>query len=120
MIVVEDDDDVRSAVLVALDVFGFEARGFAEPQSVMRLTPPLDAHCLVLDIGLPGVTAFELYRSLCKDRRSVPAVFITGRDDASGRAAAAAFHGEYLLKPFTATALRDAVDRATAGRAASS
>jgi len=110
--VVEDDEDMRLALLGALRALGLDARGFSEPLDFLEAVGQLEVDCLVLDVGLPGKTGFELYEELGTGRKHLPVVFITGRDDLGWRATARSMRGEYLLKPFSGVALRDAIMRA--------
>lgn len=81
---------------------------------------PADAHCVLLDLGLPdavGLTALEKLRAYVPD---VPVVVLTGRiDDAIGREALAAGAQDFLVKgqvdgPGLERSLRYAVERGRA------
>lgn len=119
VVVVEDDEDMRLALLGALRALELDPHGFAQPRELMDEVASLEVDCWILDIGLPGKTGFELYASLGLSSKCAPVVFITGRDEVGWRAMAKSLRGEYLLKPFTAIALRDAIKRAIGSRAAS-
>jgi len=54
------------------------------------------APCLVLDIGLPGLSGFELYQRLIKTGAKLPVIFITAGSERAREVGAIA----YLLKPF--------------------
>jgi FixJ family two-component response regulator len=71
------------------------------------------AACLVLDIGLPGLSGFELYQRLLEAGAKLPVIFITGDDSPSGPKRARELGAiAYLLKPFAGRELVDAVTRA--------
>jgi FixJ family two-component response regulator len=53
------------------------------------------APCLVLDIGLPGLSGFELYQRLIKTGAKLPVIFITAGSERAREVGAIA----YLLKP---------------------
>lgn len=112
VVVVEDDEDMRVALLGALRALGIDARGFSDPRGLLEAIFQLDVDCLVLDVGLPGRTGFDLYAEVGASRKHLPVVFITGRDDVGWRATAKSMRGEYLLKPFSGIALREAIMRA--------
>ena len=71
------------------------------------------AACLVLDIGLPGLSGFELYQRLIEAGAELPVIFITGHDNSLGFERAREVGAiAYLLKPFPGRELVDAVTRA--------
>jgi FixJ family two-component response regulator len=39
---------------------------------------------LILDIGLPGLSGFELYQRLIEAGAELPVIFITGHDNSLG------------------------------------
>jgi FixJ family two-component response regulator len=57
------------------------------------------AACLVLDIGLPGLSGFELYQRLIKTGAKLPVIFITAGSERAREVGAIA----YLLKPVPKT-----------------
>ena len=70
-----------------------------------------DVACLILDIGLPGMSGPDLQRELIRRGFSIPTIFITGRPDRSippGVLEAGAV--ACLLKPFSEQDLRAALD----------
>jgi FixJ family two-component response regulator len=74
-------------------------------------------NCLVLDVGLPGMSGPELQQELSRRGKAIPIVFITAQGDKSIRprllgAGAVAC----LFKPFSDTALLEAVDAALGTR----
>ena len=119
VLVVDDDPDVLTLVAHHLARRGghrvLPASSAAEALAALdeRDTAPDVA---VLDVLLPGMTGLELAEELRRRRGAgaLPVVFLsarTGPDDiAAGRAAGAI----YLTKPFVATALLAAVERALA------
>ena len=66
------------------------------------------AHCLVLDVQLPGASGIELYARLGSDRPA--AVFISSHDSPKLRSAAARAGGAAVLpKPCLGHELTDAI-----------
>lgn len=66
--------------------------------------------CLVLDVGLPGMSGPELQQELLRGGKTIPIVFITAQGDASlGPRLLARGAIAYLLKPFSDDALLEAV-----------
>src|SRR5262249_37432005 len=73
--------------------------------------------CLVLDIHLPGMSGFEMYRRLALLGKVMPVMFITARDEPAARVEAEELGGagSYLPKPFSGRDLLNAVARALGG-----
>jgi FixJ family two-component response regulator len=115
--VVDDSDSVRESLPDLLRHVGFEVQAFASAEEFLAANVVDATSCLVLDVGLPGMSGPDLQQELIRQGRAVPIVFITAQGDASlrprlvARGAAAC-----LFKPFTDTALIDAVTAALGTR----
>ena len=67
-----------------------------------------DAHVVVTDVVMPGMTGLELVEELRKDRPDVPVLLISGYPDRVPRAIAQDGAG-LLQKPFTSAQLLEAL-----------
>src|ERR1700722_9632268 len=81
MVVVDDDVSVRESLPDLLNQLGHEARAFSSAEEFLASDVVLDAKCLILDIGLPGMSGPDLQRELIRRGFSIPTIFITGRAD---------------------------------------
>jgi DNA-binding response OmpR family regulator len=113
IVVVEDDPSMSQAIERVLQAGGFEAVSFASAEAALE-AGMATADGLVLDIHLPGMSGFELYRQLAGSGEALPAIFITARDEPTVREEAERLGGPdcYLPKPFSGRDLLDAVARA--------
>lgn len=111
--VVDDDESVRESLPDLLRQFGFATRTFSSAEAFLASEVVGETSCLILDVAMPGMSGPELQQELARRRQPVPIVFITANGDTALRARLLA-HGavECLLKPFTDTALLDAVNAA--------
>lgn len=109
VVVVDDDDTVGPAIRDLLEPEGFavehpgDARA-ALPQ-LIREAPDL----VILDINMPGMSGWELCAILRRQTatRTVPILFLTGRQELKDRITAMQYGGsDYLSKPFAAEDLR--------------
>lgn len=119
ILVVDDDEDVRSVVGRALVGDGH----FVETaDSVERSRALVEAHepqLLVLDLGLPDGSGLALCRELRADGASFPILILTARSDVALRVRGLdAGADDYLAKPFAVAELRARV-RALSRRAGS-
>jgi DNA-binding response OmpR family regulator len=99
VVVIEDEQPVREAVLGALRAERFAATGFEDlpsPTDVLALAPDL----AILDVLLPGGSGFELAR-LLRQQHELPLIFLTARDAVAERVAGLELGADdYLVKPF--------------------
>jgi two-component system OmpR family response regulator len=99
VVVIEDEQPVRDAVLAALVAERFTATAFADlprPADVLALAPDLT----ILDVLLPSGNGFEL-ATLLRAQRELPIIFLTARDAVADRVAGLELGADdYLIKPF--------------------
>ena len=105
--IVDDDESVRESLPDLVRQFGFAAEAFLSSEFVNQTT------CLILDITMPGMTGPELQRELSNRRPAIPIVFITASGDPTIRPRLLEQGAvECLFKPFSETALLDALNAA--------
>ena len=116
VMIVDDDVSVRESLPDLLSQFGHAAQAFTSAEEFLASGAAPDAKCLLLDIGLPGMSGPDLWRELIRRGFSIPTIFITGRADITippgllkeGAVAC-------LFKPFSEQDLRSALDSALQG-----
>ena len=99
--VVDDEDAIRKALKRLLRSAGLAVQTYASGQEFLLSLPAQRPDCVVLDIGMQGMTGFDVQARLKAAHVAVPIIFITALDDPDDqpramRAGAAAF----LRKPF--------------------
>ena len=111
--VVDDDESVRESLPHLLRKFGFAAQAFASAEEFLASEFVGQTRCLILDITMPGMSGPALQMELSRRQQVIPIVFITAHGDDTVRPRVLeAGAVECLFKPFSATALRDAVNTA--------
>jgi FixJ family two-component response regulator len=96
-----------------LKQFGFAARAFLSAQEFLASDCVGQTRCLLLDVAMPGMTGPDLQQELIRRRQTIPIVFITADADALVRQRLIKLGAcECLFKPFSDTALLDAVNSA--------
>jgi FixJ family two-component response regulator len=108
--VVDDDQSIRESLPGLIKEFGFEARAFSSAQEFLGSGAVSESSCLILDVGMPGMSGPELHQELKRRGEEVPVIFITAQKDERIRAqvfeqGAVAF----LPKPFSEAALLAAI-----------
>ena len=111
--VVDDDESVRESLPDLLREFGFAVETFASAEQFLASGRIAATHCLILDIAMPGMSGPDLLRELVRRRQQIPTIFITAHGDPLTRPRLIAQGAvACLLKPFSDTALRDALNTA--------
>jgi FixJ family two-component response regulator len=114
--VVDDDESLREALASLLRSAGMEVESFASAQEFLaspRAGSREAPSCLILDVGLPGLSGLELQKRMAEINIEIPIIFITGQGDipTSVRAIKAGAV-EFLTKPFNDQELLDAISQA--------
>jgi FixJ family two-component response regulator len=113
--VVDDDESVRESLPDLLREFGFAVRAFSSAEDFLESDCIGQTNCLILDVAMPGMTGPDLQQELRIRRREIPVIFITAQRDETVRARLLEQGAvECLFKPFSDTALHEAVNAALA------
>jgi FixJ family two-component response regulator len=108
--VVDDDESLRESLPDLLRQFGFAAEAFSSGEAFLASDAVDETSCLLLDVAMPGMSGPDLQQELERRRQTIPIVFITANGDRTVRPRLLARGAvECLVKPFSETALLDAV-----------
>ena len=111
--VVDDDESIRESLPDLLGEFGFAARAFSSAEAFLSSDYIDETRCLILDIAMPGMTGLDLQEELRHRGREIPIIFITAKRDEAIRVRALERGAvKFLYKPFSDTALLDALKAA--------
>jgi FixJ family two-component response regulator len=115
VLLVDDDDSLRRALVRTLRLDGFDVTGYASVEALLAAGVPERGACLVLDVNMPGIGGIAFKRTLVEAGRDLPTVFITALqpEEVSGPLAALA-PVAVLFKPFKNEDLLAAIGRAGA------
>ena len=108
--VVDDNESVRESLPDLLQHGGFGVRAFSAAEEFLASGAADETNCLILDVGLPGMSGPELQQELKQCGKAIPIVFITAQGDKSLRPRLLALGAAAcLFKPFSDDALLEAV-----------
>ena len=111
--VVDDDESIRESLPDLLRELGFQARVFSSAAEFLASDCIGETKCLILDVAMPGMTGPDLQMELAQRRQMIPIVFITAHSSGSVRLRLLKQGAvECLIKPFSDTALLDALNAA--------
>jgi FixJ family two-component response regulator len=109
--VVDDDESVRESLPDLLREFGFATHSFSSAEEFLTSASLVQTGCLILDVAMPGMTGFDLQRELKLRGHSIPIIFISAhKDEVVRRRAFQQGAVEFLFKPFSDTALLQALN----------
>jgi FixJ family two-component response regulator len=110
VLTVDDDPDVREALICLLRSVGLESKAMASLPKFIESELPSGPTCLVLDVRLPGGSGLDFQRELAAANVHVPIIFMTAHGDVPMSVQAMKAGAiEFLLKPFRDQDLLDAI-----------
>jgi two-component system response regulator MprA len=101
VLVVEDDPALAASLLRSMVFEGYEVSHAATGEDAVVAIAATGFDCVVLDVGLPGISGLELTRRLRRQGNEIPILMLTARQLTGDRVAGLdAGADDYLVKPF--------------------
>jgi two-component system, OmpR family, catabolic regulation response regulator CreB len=101
ILIVDDEPAITDAIQYALETDGFETICLSSGMPVLPLLAKELIDLIILDIGLPDISGFEL----CKEIRKIcatPIIFLTARSEEIDRVVGLEIGADdYVVKPFS-------------------
>jgi len=102
LLLVEDEDNLRSMLTAALRHNGFDVAEAANGSAGYDAAVAAEHDLVVLDVMLPDIDGFEVCRRLRSSGSRVPVLFLTARDATEDKVRGLTLGGDdYLVKPFS-------------------
>lgn len=115
VIVVEDEDQVRFALVRLLQSAGYSVKDFASGKEFLNSVMPQTPACLLLDMQMPDTNGMDIIEQLPSIEARMPVIFITGHGSIPLSVQAMKSGArEFLTKPVCPDALLNAVAEALA------
>ncbi|MGY4411273.1 FixJ family two-component response regulator [Bradyrhizobium sp. LB7.1] len=110
VLIVDDDEEIRSALQELLLSVGIDGHCFASTLELLHADLPERPGCLILDVRMPGASGLDLQQHLAVNGNARPIIFLTGHGDiAMSVQAIKAGAVDFLTKPVRDQTLLDAV-----------
>jgi DNA-binding response OmpR family regulator len=101
VLVVDDDNAIRSALARSLGAEGFTVDVAADGREALSVARDQEPDLVVLDLMLPGLSGLEVCRRLRAAEQHLPILLLTARDAVPDRVTGLeAGADDYLVKPF--------------------
>jgi len=102
VLIADDDADILALVRVRLERSGFAVISAHNGTEALALASSRDPDIAIFDVGMPGLSGFDVTRLLRETKPDLPVILLTARAlDADVEAGAAAGANAYLTKPFS-------------------
>lgn len=102
LLVVDDEDNLRSMLTAALQHHGFEVTTAGDGRQALDTVPTARPDLIVLDVMMPDLDGFEVCRRLRTEGNRTPVLFLTARDSTEDKVRGLTLGGDdYLEKPFS-------------------
>jgi two-component system, OmpR family, response regulator len=102
LLLVDDEDNLRSMLEAALRHSGFEVHAVESGRAALAVVGDVEPDLVVLDVMLPDLDGFEVCRRWRQENRRTPVVFLTARDGTDDTVRGLTTGGDdYIVKPFS-------------------
>ncbi len=101
ILIIEDESGIVDNIEYALKTEGFETLWCSTGQEGLETLKSEEITMVLLDVGLPDINGFELFKDLRKES-SVPVIFLTARSEEIDRVVGLELGADdYVTKPFS-------------------
>lgn len=101
ILLVEDDPALQRGLVATLRVQGYAVDTAGDGTSALKIALAEPYAALILDVGLPGLSGFEVLKRLRQRGCKTPILVLTARDTVEDRVTGLDLGADdYLLKPF--------------------
>jgi two-component system response regulator FlrC len=116
ILIVEDDQDLRDALVTTLELAKFSVREAANAEQALASLAEKPVDMVVSDVNMPGMSGHQLLQEVQQRYPGLPMMLITAYGQIS-HAVSAMQSGaiDYLVKPFEPQVLVDAVTKVVGG-----
>src|SRR5512134_713064 len=102
ILVVEDEPAIADTIVYALSTDGFEPHWCATGGDALDAARAQPCALAVLDVGLPDINGFDLFKRLQQVDPGLPAIFLTARSSEIDRVVGLELGADdYVAKPFS-------------------
>jgi DNA-binding response OmpR family regulator len=80
ILIVDDEPDLTKISVMALERYGYKVNAFNDPQEALSKFKPGSYDLIILDIKMPEMNGFELYREIKKKDNKAKVCFLTASE----------------------------------------
>jgi two-component system, OmpR family, catabolic regulation response regulator CreB len=102
ILLVEDEAAIADTVVYALETEGFAPHWVARGGDALEAAAATPFALAILDVGLPDINGFELFKRLTQAHEGLPVIFLTARSGEIDRVVGLELGADdYVAKPFS-------------------
>ena len=106
ILIVEDEESIRSGLLDLLEIEGYETAAVADGEAAIEKAAQWKPHLVLLDLMLPKSSGFEVCRHLRKHHPDVFVIMLTAKNEEMSKIAGLEMGADdYITKPFSVSEL---------------
>ena len=116
---VDDETDIADVVKQGLELQGIQVDAFNDPQKALDHFKPGAYEMVILDVRMPRMNGFQLYREIMKRDDKAKVLFVTAFEESPEefrKAFPELDTHRFLKKPFTISKLKDRITQGTGNR----
>ena len=120
ILLVDDERDIADSLGIGLRLNGYEVSIYNDPREAVKGFEPNSFDAAVIDIGMPGMNGFELYRRLRAADKKIKICFLTAFDmhgPEFNRVFPEVEISSFMTKPMSVSQFVQNVERVLAGKA---
>lgn len=101
ILVIEDEENIAELICLTLERAGFSAESAPSGEEGLRLLAQQAYDLVILDIALPGISGYDVCRTLRTDYKDTAIIMVTARGTDRDRIAGLELGADdYMVKPF--------------------
>lgn len=101
ILIAEDNTVLLKSLCMAVRLWGYWPDGFDDGDEAYYAAISRKYDVMLFDVGMPGMSGFEIVRELRRNGNNTPALFLTARDTLADKTEGfGAGCDDYLVKPF--------------------
>jgi two-component system catabolic regulation response regulator CreB len=102
ILVVEDERAIADTIVYALATDGFDVQWVATGAEALTALAKQASALVILDVGLPDINGFELFKRINAAHPALPAIFLTARSSEIDKVVGLELGADdYVAKPFS-------------------
>jgi DNA-binding response OmpR family regulator len=112
ILLLEDDFDYKISIKEYLESLDYKVDDFENGEEALNAIYEKNYHLLILDIKVPNLSGYDLVRTLKKDEKNIPVIFITSLTDINNLSMGYELGcNDYIKKPFSLKELKYRVEQ---------
>ena len=112
ILLLEDDFDYKNSIKDYLESLDYEIDDFENGEEALSAIYEKSYHLLILDIRVPGISGYDLVKTIRENDNNVPVIFITSLTDINNLSLGYELGcNDYIKKPFSPKELKYRIEQ---------